>query len=388
MNKNVLFIAITFILISSLAIFNYVIDPFSIFHLTSDIERPYPRELFYAKFKKYDNVNKIDNVLLGSSAAAALFNKYNYKKNKLIRVTLDSVSIKNEYDILKNYLDIFPDTKHVYLTATYYSVSTFCHENIPKYVPQKLSFSEIIFLLFSLKTTKESINKLQIFKHHPKIQNGKNDLIFSHLSYPYNDYYEKFPEYMYVEMEKMTFEYMKKMIDLLKEKNIEYTIIIPPYNAGFLCRIYNNPMYQEYIDNYKRFLVQNTDKVYDFAFINKYTVSKIYEKSYLYIDVAHISPIFGQKVFRYFFDKDYKNDEFCLVLNKNNIEKMLASESQKMKQFINNNKDFVGFYDDLTKKYEENKEYFMVNKPIEIYLNDVPEKELQEYENFNKQENI
>ncbi len=358
MNKNIVFVFTFFILMFLFGLFNYIMDPHNIFHKLM-VHNVYNASIdyIYAELNAYKDFS--NNILVIGGSDAGIF----ASSKKISTLSGRVVNKEQEYELLKNYLDINPNTKHVFLVCSYYSKMLNMSQNIPalpKYHKNNLYY--IFPLLFSHDIFKSSLNIFRR-KYFP-IDNGEEDVVFR--SYFNANYYVPFDEKELKQMESMYFYYTIEEIKLLKERGIGYTIVIPPYNGCFLNLIYNNELYHYYIKRLKHFLVENTDKVYDFAFINKYSRNKVYDNTPWFYDMYHSSPMFNIKVFKYFFDKDNAENDIAMVLTKQNIDNMLKYQDNLLENYSNNNPDIIDYYSNL-KVENENKDYFKyVEWPSEV----------------------
>lgn len=373
MNKNILFLIVIALLILCSGLFNYIIDPFEFFHTQKNMNYVFcPRKYAYYYLDTYKNY-KSPNLTIGGSNASFLFGEMRRVKNNLPVINtlrIEQMDKKTEYELLKYYLSVHPETECVYLIGSYYFDIQFLPDEITSPPDNKFEkLKQKINILFSVETFEHSFYK---FLSYYLIKTEKNVPVV--VSRPYNTYYEFTNDKDLKEAEKINFEYTKKTIDLLKSKNIKYKIIFPPCNAAFLYLNYRNTAAKKYIERYKRFLAENYGEIYDFGFINKYTATKIYEKNYLYYDMYHISKLYGNKIFKYFFDEKNAEKDICLILNKNNIDNMLRYENELIEKFIKNNPDFIHFYDNLP-VFSKNGQ---ISVQVKTYLSEVPQDAINE----------
>lgn len=386
-NKNFLFLVIIVFLISSLGLFNFLTDPYEIFHVQKVRKQSFcPKNFIFTYMDTYKDM-KFPCFVTGGSDVRPLFGDIlRYKDNQpvIYSLVLLAMDKKDEYEILKYYLSLHPETETVFIVSSYYLSEMIYMDNLssaPDNIFQKML--KKIGILYSFDTTKASFLKIKNLRNN-KHDNANNNDINSDSYYtesqPYYIYDIPSSEQELAKAEKINFEYSQKIKNLLKEKNIKYKVIIPPYNAGFQYCNYINPINRKYIERYKRFLTENFEEVYDFAFINKYTSTKLYQKNYLYVDMYHISDLFGNKVFKYFFDENNSERDICIILNRENINDMLNLENNLMEKFISENSDFTEFYDKIYSKSGN----FDNRYRISTYLKEMPSDALKEIEYLRK----
>ena len=98
-------------------------------------------------------------------------------------------------------------------------------------------------------------------------------------------------------------------------------------------------------------IVPEDKKIYDFAFVNKYTSSDISEnKDALYINLSHPSIIYGAKVFKVLQNDKKADNSIYFLLNKDNVESVINKENKLIKDFIKNNRKTIEYYFDLREK--------------------------------------
>lgn len=345
-NKNSTFFIVIFLLIYLLGIFNYIQDPYDIFHVKKTLTPyPCPEKFIYSYIDTYKDY-KMTHLVVGGSDAGSLFgNKPHIKKDFPVFYTLvvGGINKQQEYELLKYCLDVHKEIGFVFIVSSFYNLSTLDGVYLPEIPKSKFDkIKQKIIILYSYETLRDSIQK--ITSGFQKEETGKEDQLMEVFPVP--------DEEALIRAEKTNFEYTKKIKDLLNEKNIKYKVVIPPYNAAFLYLNNSNPVIQKYIDRNKRFLVENFDEIYDFAFINKYTSTKIYNENNYYFDMMHITYFFGDKVFKYFFDNKNAEKDICLILNKDNIDNMISYENQLLENFVKSNPDFTQFYNKVLKQPE------------------------------------
>lgn len=354
-NKNIIFFITIFIIILIVSFLNHVVGPYNYYdnHVFIGEENS---EFINILLKK-DKMNKYDELILGSSDTASMFNCHIFNK-KII--TVGCINMKNYYEILKAYTDIHPETKHIILIISMQPIIHNYNLELPEYTGINYNKEEIIKLHFSLFTTVKSFERLiNCLKNHTPIlsffnhakSNDYTNIIYTNTTikdfctYPNRIYNKITPYEIFKERQKINYYYTQQIIKLLKEKNIKFEFVISPANSILLAVIYKNKLFKDAVANYKKFLANQNVTVYDMAFPNKYTNTDIRDKNQLlYVDYLHPSFLYGEKLYKLFFDKKLDKKDFYLILNKNNVEAVINKEDNLIKKYIQNNKEIINYY--------------------------------------------
>ena len=227
--------------------------------------------------------------------------------------------------------------------------------DFPKYTGANLNVHEIIKLYFSINTTKESVllfaDKIKLFFQETFIKSNNDNSDNLNIPnefcvYPYRKFiFDKNYELLQLK-QKENFQYFIKMVNLLKSKNIKVNFTISPLNSILLANIYQDKIYRKIIEDFKHFLVSLDVNVYDMAYANKYTSSKITSAdNYLYRDMMHPSILMGDKIMNIFFSPPQEDKkDFYYILTKENIDEVIKKENDYIEDYIKNNKKLIEFY--------------------------------------------
>ena len=347
--NNIFFLIFIFLIFLTILSFNYLMDPYKIFNnktrKMNNTEAFIDNSLPYIYMEAYKDV-KTKNVIIGGSDAETLFfcrlNDYFYNgiylKHKVLK-------IKNYYKVLKRYLELHTETEIVILVINY--ASFFSHNNdIPDYNHTK-TLQDMLYPLFSIDASKESFNILKykitslFYKNEYKEKTNEVVTWFN----PYNTPSYKFDKLQEKENNEDLL-YFDKVINLLKEKNIKYYILIPPYNSMVLKIINSNERYANEINRIKRHMTYIASNIYDSAFINKHTKANLLQDNFLHIYGGdHPNYIFGIKFFKVFFDEKNADKDFYRILTKENIEEQLNRQNKEIKNYTQQTeKDYEKFF--------------------------------------------
>ena len=345
-NKN--FVIAAVLVVFTLVLFNFLTDPYNIFRNKAysrfDV---FPRKYIGILLKSQKNI-KHDTIVIGSSDVDTLFYFDDIYSFFFFKLAVRSTSCKEEYFLLEDYLSLHPELKRAFIIVGYPPFLLYEGESVPRIKGKNFSIKELSFLLFSKEATKSSLSCLK--KGKPIISNKKGYEKFLMDSPGKYQYFYYLPntvprvninETLQRKLKEENEEYLKKMINLLKENNVDYYIIIPPYNAIFISMLSSIPYTKKAIDDIKRLCVElSKNDVYDFSVINKYTTSNILNKNYLYVDLVHPNLIMGMKIFKAIHDGISEKDLYE-KLNKSNIEKQIAIQNRLVSEYYKNNKELV-----------------------------------------------
>jgi len=384
--KNIAFIFVASVIVFSIMLFNFFMDPYNVFKNKTDMDfYGIPRNYAHILLKAYRNIT-CDTIVIGSSNVNTLFKFDNFFSHFFNRICINSTSYKEQYVLLKDYLHFHPETKNAYIILCYPVFLNHKGEPISKLEGEKLNLKELAFLFFSKETTQRSITKFKYRKYY-KETFDKNNIYYypENIKFEFEYYPNTIPDLriskeMQQKLKNENIEYFKKIINLLKEKNINYTIIIPSYHAIYQSMIFEIPYMKETIEGLKRLCVKMSENdVYDFSVVNKYTTHDIINNNYLYVDLVHPNYVMGLKIFKVFHDNISERDMY-VKLNKRNIEQQIKYQNKLISDYDKNNKDTVSKYMNF---YENNpdvdKEYFEWKN-----FNNAPDYVTQELDSYQK----
>lgn len=377
--KNIFFIVLSFLFIIIICIFNYTMDPYQLFrHKYYMNTANVPVEFVYTLMKNYKNYN-YDTVIIGGSEVFTMFNFFPFNRNHFDIISIiGGINYEQYNEMLESYLTLHPKTKNVIISINYRKLLDQSDLiNLPEF-QEKYTLKELSKLLFSLEVTRESLLLLYNKIVNKNNQNINEYEIIAYKPFLIASFSECRKDYL-KKLEKKNFDNTKSLINMLEERNIDYKFIIPPYSAFYLSLINSNELWQQNINNYKKYLVSivpEGTEIYDFAFVNKYTASSpIQNDEGLYTNSDHPSFIFGAKVFKVLYDKKISEDSIYLMLTKENVDNMIDYESKLLKKYIENNKKSVYFYIWLS---ENQKEEYLFFEKIKL-IKDITKNSQEEY---------
>lgn len=378
--NNLFFIFASLIILFCICFFNYKIDPYKLFGNKNYMQLyEYPLEMIYTVMKIYKN-NKYDTVIIGGSDAISLFDdQYKQFFNNL---SIPGINYKQYRELLEAYLKLHPETKKVIIVISYDNLIKNMNIYTPEFDKSNLTIKEYQRILFSADVTIKSLELIKnkiINKVLFYLYRKKQDSIFIEYN-PKNIDFNEIPLEELKEIEKNNLIEMKKIIKILNNKNLDYVFIISPYHILYNSVLHEHKYSQDNIDNFKRFIVNNVPpdkKIYDFAFVNKYTSSDIStNKDALYINITHPSFIYGTKIIKVLFNDIEADKSIYFLLNKNNIESVIEKENKLIEDYINNNLKLVKYYQKLALEQNEDNILFIKKLKYES-LSDESKKEYE-----------
>ncbi len=295
---------------------------------------------------------------------------YNATQKTLIKYTLNGISAQEQYEVLKAYLTVHPDTKSKFIISINFSSYVDNDYNyLPKFYPDKITLQELFSLLFSITAAKASLETIlwnmenkYLFSLVDKIRINKyltNFLTCKKLKIKY-EAREIFPNLrikIYTpELNPKSIYYLNKMTKLLKEKNIKCYFILNIVHTYTLANFYKSGKWNLYMDFKKQF--SQLTPFYDFSFVNEYNQAPITFSNIYFQDSMHPTNTYGKMVLENIVEKDYMdNTSFGMLIDKNNIDNAINMQTKRIEKFIKNNPEIINKYmkneiDDLTKKVQ------------------------------------
>ena len=362
-NFDLLFVLLVIFFIFCISIFNYIVDPYGVLKNRSDFRISFVNgEMVNIYMKAFKN-EKMEKIVLGSSDISLASLSF----PEFYSITLRGIDYATYYQLLKTHFDLHPETKYVYLSLTYTDITGEYDQFIPPYTGKYYNIKELIRLFISVDTTKLSINKL---KNELQSKDARN----SGQTYCYPkqvDFIKPLSEKTFIE-ESERYEYLEKIIQFLKEKEVEYIFVFPPYNAAYLSFIKDVPYYDQQVKRLKKFLVENNIEIYDFAYVNEETGKSLYEIPYLYHNLNHPSFLFGKKIYNDLFYDKKDNQKIYMILNKKNVDEVILYQDKLIENWKINNFEIAELYKEIY--FNPKDEY--INHKITYTRSDIPQKYL------------
>ncbi|MGM9994465.1 MAG: hypothetical protein ACI37R_07045 [Candidatus Avigastranaerophilus sp.] len=342
--RNIIIIILGIFIFGSIGFFNYLVDPYGIIHSFPNLLciSDYPRNM-YPTVLKLSKKHKYEYLIIGSSATKRFINRSLFNNKNTIYMMTDRFNLSTQIKYLKFILSLHPEIKNIIFPieyAFYYSPE----EKRPLEKPGNkfITTNDIIKLFFSLDTTLNSIKT--IVSDSKNISNKNNEQIQCDARYEEHVIFNK--KNFIGAYKKVTFPHpndseLEELKNLIEEKNKKITIIFPPYHA--LIQTIMEEKLPGKAQNLKQWVVNNfpDSKIIDFAYINNYTAEPI-ENSINYTDIAHPN---GHTNYIFYcalkYPDKFQNKNIFVELSKDNIDEIINIQNEKLKQYSNNNREYI-----------------------------------------------
>ena len=352
MKQLKVFIIALFILFSFIVLTNYIVNPFGVFNTGTKISRfakEYQRYFIIPKLKMKKNAN-FDYAVFGSS------NTGNYCDEKILLSTLekriflvsiDELSYEELYELIQAYVKLNSYSKKIFISLEYDPSRFAGNHKLPKYDKDYLNFKEISFLLFSRTAFACSCNLIPIYIKemifNVKEKSKKKNIIFP--TKPIEQRGHRNTRLRYVnywgnsKVKDFNIEYISKIYNYIKTKNIDFTFYTNPLNSYALADIYLSGGYED-IENFKRKIVKITP-FYDFLYSSVYSEDAVSLKNKYWVNVFHGDFAIGKLIMKKLI---FKEGEYGIYVTEDNIEEVLKKEKEGIEDFIKQHKKEVAEY--------------------------------------------
>ena len=371
---NILFVIIFILFASGVSLFNKNMDPFglNIAQRKGNVSMFYfnHRDLMYPQMC-FDKASKYQIAIIGSSASKLLFRpiwlEKKIKENTAILI-LDSILPEEQYNLIKDYLDLHPETKNIFVELHFESYYRCFDSKKDKY--KKTSRVKDFFKFYlSIDATKKSIEKFLNEKAEKKEKIA---------STPERSYVLLNP-YLKIEYDKYcarkNVPYLRKIVNLIEKRKVNCTFFVPPVHSLHMANSYKLGYYKNIQETKK--LMAEIVPYYDMSFSSKYTnVELDCPNCFYFHDVLHPTFVNLQDILDIiFYKKD--NEEFSVLLNKDNVEKELLKQEFALKLYMEENKDLIEKYIN-SNDYREKRAKDAIEKIF--YIDKLPDEIKNEYD--------
>lgn len=342
---NLCFI-IVFILASLLLVsINYYVDPYGYRYVNRKNSinlsiNSLSSGMIYTYINKTKDV-KVDSVLLGSSPVISFFDITYfscYTGHKIASLAFPHMTLSETYDLLKYFLELHPEVKTVFVSIDVTTYLTNCSSDKLLSNKPRNFVRDFVKSYYSLDVLKLSIIKIKELLYQ---NNEKKDEYAENMRYNFN----KKRKYFYPGMTaenlgclKENINQLSKIKKLLDIKKLDAIYFLTPCHSLYFGNLYRIKQL-EILEVLKKELV-NVTPFYDMAFVNKYT-SEPFE--YLWADVTHSLSFVNSKVYDVFV-YNQNDPEIVVLVNSENIEKILQQQKILIEEYVNKNSVFVNDY--------------------------------------------
>lgn len=340
---NNIFLLTTAILLGTVGIFNYFIDPYGLYasSIFPGINNSKPKKDDNDRLYKAADIIRMkpQTIILGSSRTKRGIDPNYVVFNKSGTIYNSAINGPNFYEVyryLEHTIKNSPNLQEVILGMDFFMFNskipnkpTFSESRLDR---QNLDLQDIINYTFSLdaivasgQTIVESQNQpqgdinygLNGFRPHRNANNGQTEWRFEQSIDLYFNIHQKYQfseEYL---------EYFKKLVQLAKEKQIKLIVFISPAHATDLEAIEITGRWSDF-ERWKRELVKITP-VWDFFNYNSVTTEAIKKVMQNYVDNSHYTPEVGNRILDRVFNHQVEAipKDFGILLTPNNIEEQI-----------------------------------------------------------------
>ena len=361
---NVIIVCLTLIVCLFVIITNFIIDPMNVF---KTFYLPKINAIKTCETKQ-ERVSKIPQIKLDKSYVEQIFvgssktgwpiddeylNYLGRQKNLIKRETMNGSRLQESIILAKSMIFLHPELKKIYIGVDFYSLGvpiTAYNDDFKVISQNGLTFDDIKPLLLSLNTFQYSIDTFiknlkfpapqKTFVDYKDISNFKPNyvLVGSEAEYKFqnrvaDNYKTNYKQYS---LNPNNFKDLKEFIDFAKEHNVEVVCFVTTSHVTDLINIYESHIWDEY-NHFKKELSKICN-YYDFSIVNKYTTEDVNPQIYYFRDSVHGSPYLGKIIIDRLMNK---SEEFGIFITPQNVDKEIAKNEQRLKQYMDSHPDVV-----------------------------------------------
>lgn len=326
-NKKLFFICIS--ILTTIIIFNILIDPFSIFNT--------PKIVHFNKIKSDADRNQritkivglklekqpLESIFLGSSRVNSSISETYYKQLTGLNTKnlgMNALSHDETFKIAHNAILIHPEIKTIYIGLDFFRFLEKNKDNkriVPLSNTKKLTISEINPLVLSLNTTIASINTLKTNLKKKKMKNTDKKAFFLQKIKHYSDNYKN------AQLANSEFLKLKNFKNEMEKSGYKIVFYTNPTHITDLVLIHKLG-YLKLFNEWKIELVKHFNYT-DFNFVNEITTEEINNDTKYFIECSHSSMLMGKLI-------------IDNLINKSNSYGKDLTTSNIKEHIINNNK--------------------------------------------------
>lgn len=360
--KSFLSIFSIIFLIFSIAIFNFIQNPFGIFPNMNFFEQPrfyayaYTHEADFFNIKFRLDKTPYTRLITGGSSVPCSFNN-DYLSDQELSFCFSAVLTRINFFIkaMKFFLKTHPTVKKVYFSLDFSMFSN--KKSLRNDFSENITFKELTELLFSVNITKYSFKQmLEDILKKKENQNENQEMKI----YPYAT-----PDHGDCFISESFLDEISEIKEYCDEKNIEVTFFIPAYHKLFPVWFIKNNRYSAY-QNYKREIAKRVDFI-DFSISNEYTTLPFYKEGETvdfvpYLDLEHPYGYIGSMELQRLENRD---NTIGILVNKDNIESLLTEETEQINQYMTTHIDVV---EDFMEKLKVKSKDKTMCPPVKIFV--------------------
>lgn len=352
---NISLIFSILLIVTFTSIFNYIIDPFAVFHnehrfnrLRTNIDKNH-RVSKIPSFKLLkDNV---DAIWVGSSKTGWSTNeKYESSvlKQNIKNMAINSCSFYEAITMIKNAVLIHPEIKTIYFGIDFCMMGKGVEKSNSLQLVKnpKLTKEEILPLILSFDTFQNSFKTFSKNLKKVKIQEGEygagknyNKKVFHKFKNTINTYHSDF--YHNFVLDEQKFADLLNIVDWADKQGIKIVFFTTTMHSAERILINNCGLSDSFYE-FKRKL-SKIQPYWDFAVINKYTTEEIKPDMQSFRDAVHAYPNIRKKITNNLFGL---KEDFGTYISTENIDTHIKNEQKLFDNYLEKN-------DLLVKKVEE-----------------------------------
>lgn len=356
-----IFMTIFFVLMFLIAALNYWANPYEVFSHHTELyivyDKSCERRVVYPKMK-LRAYKDYDYVVAGPSTVEVCIFEENLERlfpDKVIyRLPLDGVTLSEQFDVIKNFINANPEVKKIYLFVDFDEMRNSNPNMLPKYGNNKLNKEDFCFLLLSSQTLKFSLSSIFLtakekffesmryfcetheFLSKFKLFGNRNEEFFLKG--------DRCPELRYTnwgddKIPNSSYTSLKEIKELCGQNNKELIFSVSPLHGNAIYDIFYQGAYEE-LEKFKKELVK-ISPFYDFLYVCKYTDKPIsYDVPY-FSDPMHAAEYLGDIMLKKMI---LGEGDYGVYITKNNIEEVLQENKKALQKYAKENKDALKEY--------------------------------------------
>lgn len=303
---NLKILTILIFIVTFVSIFNYLIDPFAVFHNENKFNVIRPNIDKNQRISKIPALKllkeNVDAIWIGSSKTGWATNEEYESKilNKNIKnLTLNGCSLEEAINMAKNAIEIHPEIKTIYMGLDFYMFSDKNRKDLTPLNSTKIEKEEIFPLILSFDTFSNSFKTVikNLKKKKDEKQEYGNEIQYNKkIENKYKITIKKYRTDFFhnFKLSQNKFIELKDFIEFAKEKDVEVVLFITTGHVSERILIDNC----NYLSDFYKFKKELSEikQYYDFAIIDKYTIDEIRPEMQYFRDAVHSSPFLRKKI--------------------------------------------------------------------------------------------
>ncbi len=356
--KILIYLFSTIILIFLMNVF---INPYNVFNINPIRGLNYykpdaKRQERLTKFLNLKTLKNVETIFCGVSRTDWTLEPEYY--NKLTEQTASNMamaaaSFSEIKEIINTSIKIHPEIKTVLLAIDLHNFMILKTQNVNFNITPNVTTAEVASVTLSGDTTVSSlitiIKNIGNVEKRTFLQNGMKHIFYNKdIKGSFKKTIEHNMDKSFLNTKKISLLELKKLIDELKEKNINVILYMPPLHITYFELIdYNNAW-----DNVDKFKVElaKVQPFYDFMYVHPINTEEIKPDMKYYFESSHSTYLVGKKVL----DKIFKNQgDFGKIITSENVYYHNKINRINLKNWQKENQQTKQWVDDILNKGKE-----------------------------------